>query len=39
MFTEAQAVVETFTAGSPWQVSNLAYISGRTGQQAKAEQN
>jgi tetratricopeptide (TPR) repeat protein len=38
MFTEAQAVVETFTAGSPWQVSNLAYISGRTGQQAKAEQ-
>jgi TolB-like protein/DNA-binding winged helix-turn-helix (wHTH) protein/Tfp pilus assembly protein PilF len=38
MFTEAQAVVEKFTAGSPWQLSALAYVDGRSGQQPKAEQ-
>lgn len=38
MFAEAKVVIENeFTAGSPWQLTNLAYIYGRTGEPAKAE--
>jgi TolB-like protein len=38
MFAEAQNVIEKeYTAGSPWQLANLAYIYGRAGKQAPAE--
>jgi TolB-like protein/DNA-binding winged helix-turn-helix (wHTH) protein len=49
MFAEAQAVIDQYTEaearlerrpriGSPWTCANLAYIYGRSGQQAKADQ-
>ena len=37
MFAEARGVVGKFTIGSPWQLSNLAYVDARSGQQARAE--
>ena len=39
MFAEARGVVGKFTIGSPWQLSNSAYVDARSGQQARAEQD
>jgi TolB-like protein/DNA-binding winged helix-turn-helix (wHTH) protein/Flp pilus assembly protein TadD len=49
MFAEAQAVIDQYVenedklekqdrSGNPWKYANLAYIYGRSGQQAKADQ-